>query len=1610
MILDVGFSRRFLTICFAAFLTMGLSACSDDEGTNGNNDLECQTRADCEEGERCNSNGQCTTEALSCDTDSECDFGDYCVDGECADASCGSDDECTDAVCVNDRCRAGCSTNDQCEDGQICDTVTRLCKTAGCTTGSCAAFQVCEPVDGGAPTCRYTGDCNNDAVCAAYAMQVDDGDDYVCSTAQQTCIPKPPCGNDSDCTANEICEPRPSDGKNVCRRGCRDNGDCGLGQICGDDFRCVQGCDVDDDCTGENEVCDDLVCVETCMSRSECTDLNPGYICSGNPRTCGGCTDTSQCPATQFCDFSQGGTTEEMENPSIGLCVDLPPTCPPDSYADNHAIDRAYTIPAVPFAPMDTDRPVFCAENTNGEWFEISAVAGDIIEVSMAYNGSGNLDLALLRPDGTPVIESAHPPSEDNGTERIRYGVSLDSTFLIQVRGAILAQNLEYDISVNVSPEVACTDDAYEPNNDRMNAATLPEGMDNQDLEVCGSDPDFYLLQVPANQVISVTVAAPAELGNIDLNLYDSTGAIVASSSTLQDVEFFEYQTDAAADYVLEVYAAGGVGNIIYDLEWTTRDNVCTDVYEVNDTCNDATVLGSGTYTDLAICSDPDYFAVDLLPLQTVTFRATYDPAVAAGDLDITLFGPNDCATFLASETRAPSMGGTAVTETITYQAPSGGRFNLLGSLFAGINVPYTLEIDIIDGPPCTDDANEPNEPLVISPADAAAGNDNVFGGQRICDDDSDIYTIDLAEGDVIEWQVKFDNAQGDLDAFLIGIDGTTVLSSGTSTTTDQETVTYTVGTGEAGTYTLRVEGKDPVRTGYFVLTYLNGVGPTDPDCPDDYENNDDIANAAVIAPGSYGLLVCGNTIADDDYFAIDLNPGEVLTVDVTHQNATGNIDIELTDESGATVALSTSTTADVETVTYTTAIQQRLTWRVYTVSGADNVPYTMDVAVGAAGPCVDDSFEDNDTAGQASAIEAPGLYPRQRKCDTDEDWYAMTLPAGRLFEAFARYDVDAADVLIEILDPSQSVVASSSETVDGASATVTPASTGTYYVRVFAAAPTRIDYDLLIYLDEDGDGDLEGPADRRCPDLYENNDNQNTPSPLPTGLTDSLLICWENGNSDQDHYSIFVPAGATVTIDVLFTHANGNINAKLYNGAAEVSDGASTDDNEQLTYTNSTTNGQTLRLWVFGAQLGFTQYYSVDVQLAFADDCSLIDDAVGAADQAAADSAGATASGSYQDLLLCESTTDWFRLPTGTTTVEASAVYDPILGNIDIEVVDNTGGVVASSTTSTSVDTVTASGLTGINYVRVVSGGGFFRNGYDLFIDANGDGGTTDLFCPDPYERNDDTTTAHPFNFGANPQIKDSIACGADEDWFAVSLLLNRNYKWDVFFNHDTNTADLAIEIRDSSGTLVPNTAVDTADNDEALIFTPTATGTYYLRVVNNAPTPGAVDYMMQFRQNIANLCPEDTYEPNDTVANELAAPELVDVPGVYALGSCLVGVTPENDYYSFDGPPAGGPMVVEVFYDDAINLSGSVFRETLAFGSSQTACVDDNGCTAVFGETCFRGQCGTVTIGSLPMTATPNRLRFLTTAQPNETFGMRLFNDASSGSDGYFVRITTP
>ncbi len=127
---------------------------------------------------------------------------------------------------------------------------------------------------------------------------------------------------------------------------------------------------------------------------------------------------------------------------------------------------------------------------------------------------------------------------------------------------------------------------------------------------------------------------------------------------------------------------------------------------------------------------------------------------------------------------------------------------------------------------------------------------------------------------------------------------------------------------------------------------------PTQPTgCVDDgYEDNDTCGAARKVTPGTYrNLQICSG---DDDYFAVDLQAGDALTMDILFSHDLGDLDVTLYDADCLTTLDTSHSTSDNERVAHTAAADVTAKLRVYGYQGAEN-SYEIVVNVLPAGATV---------------------------------------------------------------------------------------------------------------------------------------------------------------------------------------------------------------------------------------------------------------------------------------------------------------------------------------------------------------------------------------------------------------------------------------------------------------------------------------------------------------------------------------------------------------------------------------------------------------------------------------------------------------------------------
>ncbi len=217
------------------------------------------------------------------------------------------------------------------------------------------------------------------------------------------------------------------------------------------------------------------------------------------------------------------------------------------------------------------------------------------------------------------------------------------------------------------APTGSCPGDDYEENDDQNSATQLGSGLYTS-LTSCTDDEDWYGVQVPAGEQLTVALTFLDEEGDIDVTVTDAGGAFLTGASSTTDDEIAG-PVQGTGDWMfikVRLYAdSGTIAGNDYDLDLSVGaappPEVCpTDAFEENDTSSAATSLSAGAQPGLIVCSeDEDWYSLSVPAGQMLTASALFPHA--EGDVDITLYDESDA--WLASSS------STTDDEELTWTA-----------------------------------------------------------------------------------------------------------------------------------------------------------------------------------------------------------------------------------------------------------------------------------------------------------------------------------------------------------------------------------------------------------------------------------------------------------------------------------------------------------------------------------------------------------------------------------------------------------------------------------------------------------------------------------------------------------------------------------------------------------------------------------------------------------------------------------------------------------------------------------------------------------------------------------------------------------------------------
>jgi len=422
------------------------------------------------------------------------------------------------------------------------------------------------------------------------------------------------------------------------------------------------------------------------------------------------------------------------------------------------------------------------------DWYRIDVDAtSQRLQVDCRFtHAQGDIDIALYDSTGTQLTGSYS--TDDN--EFIDYGISGGGIYYIKVYYGNAGNT--YDLRWD-----DLTEDTYEEN-DTLGTAWHPgfnwERTWLSDFNGLGiqADDDWYRIDIdPGTERLQVDCEFTHAEGDIDIELYDSSGTYVTGSSSDTDNEFIDHAISSGGTYYIRVYKDNGRN--AYDLWW---DDKSEDSYEENDALETAWHPGFNwvrkwlsDIDGLGIQADEDWYRIDVATgaerIQ-VDCRFTH----AEGDIDIELY--DSSGTFLDVSDSVND------NEFIDHAILGGGTF-YIRVYWGDTGNAYDLRWDDL-----TEDTYEENDALETAWHPGynwvRTWLSDIYGLGVQSDDDW--YRIDVdPAAERIQVDCRFTNVEGDIDIGLYDSGGTLLAEANSAT--DNEFIDYAITSG--GTYYVRV-------------------------------------------------------------------------------------------------------------------------------------------------------------------------------------------------------------------------------------------------------------------------------------------------------------------------------------------------------------------------------------------------------------------------------------------------------------------------------------------------------------------------------------------------------------------------------------------------------------------------------------------------------------------------------------------------------------------------------------------------------------------------------------------------------------------------------------
>ena len=696
-----------------------------------------------------------------------------------------------------------------------------------------------------------------------------------------------------------------------------------------------------------------------------------------------------------------------------------------------------------------------------------------------------------------------------------------------------------------------------------------------------------------------------------------------------------------------------------------------------------------------------------------------------------------------------------------------------------------------------------------------------------------------------------------------------------------------------------------------LAVSMAAGCRSETPDCADQDGNdtsdgrNDTLGTATEFIVSEDGRWEGAGHICpgDSDWYSFTASAGQLLEVDLGFTQSEGDLQLELLNGEGSSLALQESIT-DGEFVRLN--VLQDGTYYLK-VNGRDPIAtdntYTLTTQLTGV-PCESDQFEPNDSHYEAAELNE-GSHESLTLCYGEADWYEIPAADGQIVKVDALYDPASTDVGLTLYRRTAAGnlgwLAGGIENASGRTLVRQVSESGPFLLRATRGSDVvNADYALEV--------DVSGVA---CiGDVFEPNDGYFSASPITSGTAETgLTLCV----GDRDWYEIEVANGQLIDTTIEFDHAEVDLGLQLYqintDGSISYRSGSNTlTDNETIRYRPF--SGGTYVMQVYPSRGSITGSYDLYADVT-GEQC--VEDDYEPNNTSA--EAVELAEGDYGDMTLCIGDDDWYLIEASQgQLIDAAIRFDHDANDLGLTLYK----LNADGTITTRANANTLSDDEVIKYRPFESGDFILRTyrtrgtqiaTYTMEFALQGDECIEDTFEP-----NNDYPQAVTLDPGNYPDL---TLCIGDVDWYTFEAENGQLIDVDISFSHADSDLALNIYKLNDDGTLSSRAGSNTLSDNESVTYQPFESGTFAARVARSRGTQLAA-YDLDIAVS-GNACVDDAYEPNDNY-NQLA-----DAPtGTESLTLC-VG---DADWFKFSAE-AGQLIHSKIAFSHAANDLGiNVYR----------------------------------------------------------------------------------